>query len=37
MLVGLAMFELARRQFVKEWGHTQEEIEREIKKREAAA
>ena len=37
MLVGLAMFELARRQFVKEWGRTQEEIEREIKKREAAA
>ena len=37
MLVGVAMFELARRQFVKEWGRTQEEIEREIKKREAAA
>ncbi len=36
MLVGLAMFELARRQFVKEWGRTQEEIERVIKQREAA-
>ena len=37
MLVGIAMFELARRRFVREWGRTQEEIEREIKKREASA
>ena len=36
LLVGVVMFELARRQFVKEWGHTQEEIERDIKRREAA-
>ena len=36
LIVGLALFEVARRQFVKEWGHTQESIEREIKKREAA-
>ncbi len=32
---GITMFELTRRQFVREWGHTQEQIEREIKKREA--
>jgi len=36
LAVGLVLFELARRQFVKEWGRTQEEIEREIKKREAS-
>jgi branched-chain amino acid transport system permease protein len=36
LLVGVALFELARRQFVKEWGQAQEEIEREIKQREAA-
>jgi branched-chain amino acid transport system permease protein len=36
-LVGLGLFEVARRQFVREWGSTQEEIEREIKKRETAA
>ena len=36
MLVGLAMFEMARRQFVREWGRTQEEIERLIRLREAA-
>ena len=36
MLVGLSMFELSRRQFVREWNGTQEEIEREIKRREAA-
>ncbi len=35
LLVGLATFELARRHFVREWSRTQEEIEREIKKREA--
>jgi branched-chain amino acid transport system permease protein len=37
LAVGLALFEMTRRQFVAEWGRTQEEIEREIKKREAAA
>ena len=36
LVVGVAMFELARRQFVREWGRTQEEIEKEIKRREAA-
>jgi branched-chain amino acid transport system permease protein len=36
LLVGLALFEVSRRQFVKEWGHTQEQIEKEIKRREAA-
>jgi branched-chain amino acid transport system permease protein len=36
MLVGLALFELTRRQFVREWGRTQEEIEKEVKRREAA-
>lgn len=33
-LTGLGLFELTRSQFVKEWGQTQEEIEREIKRRE---
>ncbi len=37
LIVGVAMFEVTRRQFVAAWGRTQEEIEREIKKREAAA
>ena len=37
LAVGVAMFEFSRRQFVREWGHAQEEIEREVKKREAAA
>ncbi|MCY7314170.1 MAG: branched-chain amino acid ABC transporter permease [Rubrivivax sp.] len=37
LLVGAALFEVVRRQFVHEWGCTQEAIEREIKKREAAA
>ena len=32
---GLAMFELVRRRFVLEWGTVQEDIEREIKRREA--
>ncbi len=36
LVVGVVMFELSRRQFVREWGHTQEEIEKEIKRREAA-
>jgi branched-chain amino acid transport system permease protein len=36
MLVGVAMFELARRHFVREWGEVQAEIEREIRRREAS-
>ena len=35
LVVGVSMFELTRRQLVKEWGLVQEEIEREIKRREA--
>ena len=34
--VGVALFEVSRRQFVREWSRTQEEIEKEIKRREAA-
>jgi len=34
MLTGLGLFEVARRQFVHEWGETQEYIEKEIKRRE---
>ena len=37
LATGLTMFELTRRQFVREWGRTQEQIEREIKKREAVS
>ncbi len=33
-LTGLGLFELTRSQFVKDWGRTQEEIEKEIKRRE---
>ncbi len=36
LVVGMAMFELTRRQFARQWGQTQEEIEKEIKRREAA-
>ncbi len=36
LIVGVAMFEVSRRQFVREWGHVQEDIEKEIKRREAA-
>jgi branched-chain amino acid transport system permease protein len=36
LVVGIGLFELARRQFARQWGVTQEEIEREIKRREAA-
>ncbi|GAA3999763.1 hypothetical protein GCM10022279_24330 [Comamonas faecalis] len=36
MLTGLALFELCRRQFVRQWGQIQEDIEREIKRGEAA-
>lgn len=35
MVTGIAMFELSRRQFSKEWGVIQEEIEHEIKRRES--
>jgi branched-chain amino acid transport system permease protein len=33
-LTGLGLFELTRRQFTRDWGQTQEEIEKEIKRRE---
>ncbi len=36
LLTGIALFELARRQFLREWGLVQEDIEKEIKRREAA-
>jgi len=36
MLTGLGLFELARRQYMREWGAIQEEIEKEIKRRETA-
>ncbi len=35
LLTGLGLFELCRRQFVREWGEIQEDIEKEIKRREA--
>ena len=35
MLTGIVMFEVTRRQFVREWGAIQEFIEKEIKRREA--
>lgn len=34
-LVGVALFELARRQFVAQWGRVQEDIEAEIRRRDA--
>jgi branched-chain amino acid transport system permease protein len=34
LLTGLALFETSRRQFVRQWGDTQETIEKEIKRRE---
>jgi branched-chain amino acid transport system permease protein len=37
LAVGVGMFELTRREFARQWGHTQEEIEREIKRRETVA
>jgi len=37
LLTGLALFELTRRNFKRQWDHIQEEIEREIKRREATA
>lgn len=36
LLTGLGLFEIARRQFSKEWSQIQEDIEKEIKRREAA-
>jgi branched-chain amino acid transport system permease protein len=36
MLTGLGLFELARRQFARDWGEIQTEIEKEIKRRETA-
>ena len=35
MLTGLGLFELVRRQFVAQWGEIQNEIEKEIKRRES--
>ena len=35
LLTGLALFELARREFLQQWGAVQEEIEHEIRRREA--
>lgn len=35
MVTGLGLFELCRRQYVQEWGVIQEDIEKEIKRREA--
>jgi branched-chain amino acid transport system permease protein len=37
MLVGASLFEVARRRFVPLWGRIQDEIEGEVKRREAAA
>jgi branched-chain amino acid transport system permease protein len=36
LLTGLALFELSRREFGRQWGKAQEDIEKEIKRREAA-
>ena len=36
MLTGLGLFELARRQFARDWGEIQTDIEKEIKRRETA-
>jgi branched-chain amino acid transport system permease protein len=35
LVTGLVLFELTRREFVRQWGTIQEEIEKEIKRREA--
>jgi branched-chain amino acid transport system permease protein len=37
LVVSIGLFELVRRQFVRQWGTVQEEIEKEIKRREALA
>jgi branched-chain amino acid transport system permease protein len=34
LVTGIALFELTRREFVRQWGTVQEEIEKEIKRRE---
>jgi len=35
LVTGLALFELTRREFLRQWGTVQEEIEKEVKRREA--
>ena len=35
LLTGIALFELTRREFVRQWDLTQEEVEKEVKRREA--
>jgi len=35
LLTGVGLFELCRREFLRQWGEAQEEIEREIKRQEA--
>ncbi|HXD04590.1 MAG TPA: branched-chain amino acid ABC transporter permease, partial [Burkholderiaceae bacterium] len=35
LFTGIALFELARREFARQWGRVQEEIEHEIRRREA--
>jgi branched-chain amino acid transport system permease protein len=35
LVTGIALFELARREFVRQWGTIQQEIEKEIERREA--
>jgi branched-chain amino acid transport system permease protein len=35
MLVGIGLFEVARRHYARQWGEIQEEIEKEIKRRES--
>ncbi|HYF20139.1 MAG TPA: branched-chain amino acid ABC transporter permease [Ramlibacter sp.] len=37
LLTGIGLFELTRRHYVRQWGEVQEEIEKEIKRREAMA
>jgi branched-chain amino acid transport system permease protein len=37
LLTGIGLFELTRRHFVRQWGEVQEEIEKEIRRREAMA
>ncbi|RZL05816.1 MAG: branched-chain amino acid ABC transporter permease, partial [Rubrivivax sp.] len=37
LATGIGLFEIARRQFVRQWGEIQEFIEKEIKRREALA
>jgi branched-chain amino acid transport system permease protein len=36
VVTGFGLFELARRQYVHDWGESQEFIEKEIKRREEA-